>query len=323
MKAARIGFLGTGAIARTHASILQGRGDARVVQVYDRDPARAGAFAAEFDATVASSVRAAIRECDALFVTAPNRFHAELTLEVVDAGRHVFCEKPFALNIEDARRVAQAVEDSGVTYQLGFNRRFAPAYLTIRQMISDGVLAPRSFNIKMNRGELRRPPWTSDPEITGGFLFESTLHLLDMVRYLFGEVDDIQAVGSRSCYPCVDDFSMILRMTNGAHGVFSSCAHATWIFPFERVEAYGDHVTAFNDEMEAVSYTLGLDQETVTRRFTTLPVEERWGYRRQDGIFLQRLAGTSEPDSGFADHNDGLRNVELIEEIYAQIGAGR
>jgi myo-inositol 2-dehydrogenase/D-chiro-inositol 1-dehydrogenase len=175
----------------------------------------------------------------------------------------------------------------------------------------------------MNRGELQVPPWTSNASVTGGFLFESTLHLFDMVRYLFGEVRRIVAVGSKSVYPCVDDFSMIFEMRSGAHGVFSSCAHATWVFPFERVEAYGEHAAMCNDEMEAVRTCLGLGMETVERKFGTLPVEARWGYDVQDRIFVERVLGRYQGPADFADESDGLRNVELMESVYEQIGLGK
>ena len=67
-------------------------------------------------------------------------------------------------------------------------------------------------------------------------------------------------------------------MKSGVYGVFSSSAHTTWIFPFERVEIYGEHISIFNDEMEAVTYCVGLNVPVEKRDFSTLPIEDRWGY---------------------------------------------
>ena len=273
---------------------------------------------------LAASAEEVIARAEAIYVTSPNRTHVGYALAALEAGRHVFCEKPFALNLAEAEKVRAAAERSGKVYQLGFNRRFAPAYAAMKSMIANGELTPRSFNIKMNRGELQHPAWTSDATVTGGFLFESTLHLFDMVRFLFGEVAEVQAVGRKGLYPCVDSFSLLLTMESGVHGVFSSCAHASWHFPFERVEIYGDHATVQNDEMESVSWCLGLAQPTELRRFGTLPHADRWGFRTEDTLFLRRIQGQRDDRiCQVATAVDGWRNVEFIERVYALVGLGR
>lgn len=324
MKKVKIGIVGTGNIARTHAGNLKSIPDVSLGSVFDIQTNNSQTFAQDFGMTVRNSIEEVFSDSDAVYITVPNRFHAELSLEALAAGKHVFCEKPFALNIGDAEKIVNAVNDAGVIYQLGFNRRFAPVYKKMKDFILGGDLVPVSFNIKMNRGELQTPPWTSNPEITGGFLFESTLHLIDMVCYLFGEVKKVIAVGSKTIYPCVDDFSMIFEMENGIHGVLSSSAHTTWMYPFERVEVYGNHFAISNDEMESVTYCSGLDQPYCQETFSTLPIEKRWGFIQEDSLFIARLLGKQEDDMDLiATHIDGYKNVELIENIYQQIGLGR
>lgn len=170
----------------------------------------------------------------------------------------------------------------------------------MKNLITTRALIPKSFNIKMNRGELQVPPWTSDPTVTGGFLFETTLHLIDIVRYMFGEVKKVPAVGTKSVYQCVDDFSMIFEMEIGVNGVFSSSTHTTRIFPFERVEKYGEHSSIFNDEMESVSYCMDLNSPVEKQTFSTLQVENRWGYsqRRQDLCGKASQSGFRRKQSG-------------------------
>ena len=318
-----IGIIGTGAIARTHAGILQRNDAVKLGSVYDVRKDSGERFAADFGMQTLSSAEDVIADSDAVYVTVPNKFHVEMTLKVLSQGKHVFCEKPFALNLTDARMIVDAVEKKGVVYQLGFSRRLAPVYKKMKELITSGELKPKSFNIKMNRGELQVPPWTSDSKITGGFLFESTLHLIDMTRYLFGEVKEVTAVGSKSVYPCVDDFSMIFEMENGIHGVFSSSAHTTWIFPFERVEIYGDHASIVSDEMEAVSYCMDLNTPVEKLTFSTLPVDERWGFTEENKIFVDRLLGRDSGENDLvATHLDGYKNVEIMEDIYEKVGLG-
>ena len=320
----KIGIIGAGDIGTTHGNILQKDINVTLGSVYDMDQERSEEFASRFGMEILSSVEEVIADSDAVYITVPNKFHAELTLKVLDEGKHVFCEKPFALSISEAKNILYSTEKAGVVYQLGFNRRLAPAYKKMKVLITEGDLIPRSFNIKMNRGELQIPPWISDSKLTGGFLFESTLHLIDIVCYLFGDVDRITAVGTKSVYPCVDDFSMLFEMKNGCHGVFSSSAHSTWVFPFERVEIYGEHISIFNDEMEAVTYCLGLNVPVEKRDFSTLPIEERWGYTQEDKVFVNRILGLDSDNNNLvATHIEGFKNVEIIESIYDQIGLDR
>ena len=324
MSEIKIGIIGTGVIAGTHVGILQQNEAVTLSSVYDVQEDRGERFAADFGMKALSSAEDVIDDSDAVYITVPNRFHAEMTLKVLNLGKHIFCEKPFALNLTDARKIVDAVEKEEVVYQLGFSRRFAPVYKKMKDLITSGELTPNSFNIKMNRGELQVPPWTSDSKITGGFLFESTLHLIDMVRYLFGEVKEITAVGSKSVYPCVDNFSMIFEMENGVHGVFSSSAHTTWIFPFERVEIYGDHASIVSDEMEAVSFCMDLNSPVEKITFSTLPVNERWGFTRENEIFVDRIIGRDSGENALvATHLDGYKNVELMENIYEKVGLGK
>lgn len=324
MSPVRTGFIGAGEIARRHAGILRENQDVVLGAVYDIKEDVSKQFASEYGMRSRSSVEAVIDDSDAIYITSPNKFHAELTLQVLEQKKHVFCEKPFALTLADAQKIMDSGEGNGQIYQLGFNRRFAPVYWKMKHLISTGEIVPRSFNVKMNRGELQVPAWTSDPNVTGGFLFESTLHLVDIVRYLLGDVKKVTAIGSKSIYPCVDDFSMIFEMESGAHGVFSSTAHATWIFPFEKFEVYGDHSSIYNNEMESVSFSLSLDSEEEKLDYSHLAVEDRWGYRLANKAFIDRIIGKKSEESALvATKIDGYKNVELLESIYDQIGLGR
>ena len=324
MSPIRTGFIGAGDIAGSHAGILKENRSVVLGAVYDIKDDIGRQFASVHGMQFLSSIEAVIDDSDAVYIASPNKSHAELTVQALEKKKHVFCEKPFALNLSDAQRIMESGEGNGQIYQLGFNRRFAPVYMKMKQLISTGEILPRSFNVKMNRGELQVPPWTSDPDLTGGFLFESTLHLVDIVRYLFGEVKKVTAVGSKSIYPCVDDFSIIFEMESGVHGVFSSTAHATWIFPFERVEIYGDHSSIYNNEMESVSLCLNLDSEEEKLEFSQLHIEDRWGYRQANKAFIDRINGQQSDESFLvATKIDGYKNVELLESIYDQIGLGR
>lgn len=128
MSTIRIGIIGTGMIAKTHAGILQNNSELVLGSVYDFRKDSSETFAADFGMQVLSSDKKVIENSDAVYVTVPNKFHTELTLNVVDRGKHIFCEKPFALNPSGVKEIVESVKKSGVIYHLGFTRMLASIY---------------------------------------------------------------------------------------------------------------------------------------------------------------------------------------------------
>ena len=79
-------------------------------------------------------------DIDAVDITAPSNFHKEIAIAAAENGKHIFCEKPLALNLSDAREMLTAVKKAGVRHQIGFNYRFAPAVMLAKKMIDEGRL---------------------------------------------------------------------------------------------------------------------------------------------------------------------------------------
>src|SRR5205085_9928703 len=98
---------------------------------------------------------------------------------------------PLATTLDEARRVLEASRRSDKLFQVGHNRRFAPVYTGVKKLIAQEGLAPHSVHGKMNRGELLNPVWGGNAQVTGRFLDETTIHMLDMLRWLFGEVESV------------------------------------------------------------------------------------------------------------------------------------
>lgn len=304
-----------------HAALLARDERVSVASVYDVAAERASRLARETGAAVAASAEEVVETCDAVYVTTPNTRHTALAVAAARAGRHVFCEKPLATTLEDARAVLDAAEASGRVFQVGHNRRFAPVYSTLREMLA-GADAPHSAHVKMNRGELLDPVWTGDPSVTGGFLYETPVHMFDMMRFLFGEVSELYALASTHEYPEEDDFSVLLRFESGMHATLATSADASWLFPFERVEVFRHHQTLVTREMESLTYSDALSGHHVTRSMHQLPKEEKWGYAQEDRAFVSSVvSGTPPPVTAL----DGYRSVELVEACYraAREGGGR
>jgi myo-inositol 2-dehydrogenase/D-chiro-inositol 1-dehydrogenase len=319
--AVKVGILGCGFIGRIHALDVKADRRVDVVGVADTVPQAAQRLAAEVQTKPLPSLDALLDAgSQALYVCTPNTTHVEPVLRALAAGVHVFSEKPMATSLADAWKIREASRRAQTIYQLGFNRRFANVYRFARRMIEDGRITPLLAQLKHNRGELRQPPWTSDPAVTGGYLYETPVHLFDMGRFLFGEVTELQGWARRSVYQELDGFVVVLRFHSGVVASLTSVAHASWLFPYERVEIYGEHKTVVTEELERAWFAPGMrDQVEVVDCFQ-MPFEQKWGYAAEDRLFIDACLG-ERPPAVTAD--DGYRATELVEACYRAVKTQR
>jgi Predicted dehydrogenases and related proteins len=317
MNKIKIGIIGAGYIGGVHGSLLARDERVHVALVHDIDAVRAARLAASTGAAMCASAEELIEACDAVYVTTPNTKHTELAIAAARAGKHVFCEKPMATNLSDARSVLEAANESHAVFQVGHNRRFAPVYTRLKQLLSEE--SAHSAHVKMNRGELINPEWVGDANVTGGFLYETTIHMFDMLRFLFGEVAELQALGSTHEYPETDDFSVLLGFANGMHATLCSAADASWLFPFERVEVFSHHRTIATREMESLVTSEAIDGRHTTHSMHMLSKEEKWGYAQEDHSFIDSIAGDA-PVAVTA--LDGYKSVELVDACYRSVNTG-
>ena len=309
----KIGIVGAGGVAAIHAAILANDVRVKLQSYFDVDAARSQALATRFGGHAAGSLGQLLQESDAVLVCTPNTTHEEVATQILDAGKHVFCEKPFALNLDSATRLRDKVMRSGLLYQVGHNRRFAPVYKVLKEAIEKNELRPLSVHAKMNRGELVNPPWVWNAQLTGGFLYETPVHMFDLMIFFFGKVEWVQAGARAHDHGELDDFSILLSFESGLQATMKTYAHASWHFPFERFEVYGMHSTYETFEMESISFTTGLESKTTTYDFSLTGMPEQWGYIEEDRLFVDALEGKSRVP---VTAEDGYQVVQLIEACY-------
>ncbi len=318
MDKVKIGIVGTGFIGNVHGRIYSGDERVEIAALYDIIPERAERASRSIGGKVCSSREELLDHSDAVLVCAPNKTHIEIATAAVEAGKHVFCEKPFSIGIDDARKLLATAEAGRGVFQVGHNRRYAPVYQKLRELLKDD--RAHSAHIKMNRGELKNPVWTGDVNVTGGFLYETTIHLFDMMRFQFGEIEELIAYGSQHEYPELDEFSIIFKFKSGFHCTFASSSDASWHFPFERIEVFCHHRTIITEEMERVLDSRGMDANFETFSFHMTEKEERWGYVQEDKAFIDAILTGSPPP---VTAQDGFKSVELVESVYGSIQSGK
>lgn len=312
-----MGIIGFGYMGSTHAGIFAKDSRVEITSVFDVKPERNELAARNFGAKSCENAAQIFDTCDAVIITAPNKTHPQYAIAAANAGKHVLCEKPMATSLAEAKAILEAAANSKAVFQVGHNRRFAPVYVTLKEMIAAD--APFAAHIKMNRGELQNPVWTGDKNITGGFLYETPIHLFDMMRFQFGEISELSALGSSKTYDEVDNFSLLVKFENGFHATFATSAAASWLFPFERIEVFGEHRSIVTQEMENLQDSKGVDANFQTLSWHQLAKEERWGYVQEDAAFVNAILDETEPP---VTAYDGYKSVELVEAVYQSVKTG-
>ncbi len=317
MDKVKIGIIGTGYIGNVHGRIYSGFENAEISALFDIVPEKAQKTARTIGGKICDSREELFENCEAVLVCTPNKTHFEIASDAVAHEKHVFCEKPFAIGIGDAKKLLDTANNGKGVFQVGHNRRFAPVYARLKEML--GKDNAHSAHIKMNRGELKNPVWTGDVNVTGGFLYETTIHLFDMCRFQFGEIEELVAYGSQHEYPELDEFSILFKFKNGFHCTFASSSDASWHFPFERIEVFCHHRTIMTQEMEHLIDSKGMDANFETYSWAMTEKEERWGYVQEDKAFIESIIEAKEPPvTAF----DGFKSVELVESVYKAVKTG-
>jgi len=201
----------------------------------------------------------------------PNFAHKSALLETIAAGKHVYCEKPLAVNGIEAREIAQAAAEAGVQIGMTFNYRFVPALMRAYELIQAGALGDiyrfRAEYFHTGYQDPERPlSWRMDREKSGGgALVDMGSHLIDLIRHLLGEFDSVQASmqtyikerpvkrGAREKgVVTVDDAAWLrIKLKNGAMGTLETSRFATGALDDLRIEICGEKGALWFDLMDA------------------------------------------------------------------------
>lgn len=169
--------------------------------------------------------------------------HAGFIEKAAQAGKHVFCEKPIALDLPSIDRALAAVERQGIKLQIGFNRRFDPSFSKLRDLVVQGKIGTPHLLRITSRDPA--PPPISYVKVSGGIFLDMTIHDFDMARYVMNdEVEEVYATGSVLVDEAigregdVDTAVTTLRFRSGALGVIDNSRKAVYGYD-QRIEVFG------------------------------------------------------------------------------------
>jgi predicted dehydrogenase len=192
----RIGIIGAGPNAQGHAQYYHQSPRARVAAIADVALDRAQALAAEVDAKAVPDYMQFLDDVDAVVISSPNFLHREQAIACAAAGKHVYCEKPMGLNLQDARDIANAVNTASVRSTVGFATRFGRDVQTMQRFAREGELGDLISVCSRRLGFIdpeHGASWRKDHALSGGLLYEINIHELDWMMALGGQVQSIYA----------------------------------------------------------------------------------------------------------------------------------
>jgi myo-inositol 2-dehydrogenase/D-chiro-inositol 1-dehydrogenase len=243
-KVLNVGIIGAGRISKMHAATLTYRlPNTRVLAIADIYPEVAQKTAAQFNIPVATDDPSAVLcnpDIDAVLICSVTATHAQYVIEAAKVGKHVFCEKPIALDLAHIDEALAAVAAAGVKLQVGFNRRFDANFARVRRAIVEGEIGQPALMHIISRDPA--PPPMSYVIGSGGMFLDMTIHDFDMARFLIGaEVEEIYTQAGITVDPAigaagdVDTAVMMLKFTNGVIGTIDNCRRASYGYD-QRVE---------------------------------------------------------------------------------------
>jgi myo-inositol 2-dehydrogenase/D-chiro-inositol 1-dehydrogenase len=194
------------------------------------------------------------KEIQAILIASSTNTHAFIMKDVAAAGKHIFCEKPLALELDKIDEALAAVEKAGVKLQVGFNRRFDKSFQRVHAIVESGEIG-RPCILRITNRDPDFPP-LEFLRVSGGIFLDLAIHDFDMVRYQMGEVEEVYAIGGVLVNPVLKEFGDIdtdvvtLKFSNGAVGAIDNSRKAVYGYD-QRLEVFCSNGTAMaNNEAE-------------------------------------------------------------------------
>jgi myo-inositol 2-dehydrogenase/D-chiro-inositol 1-dehydrogenase len=247
MRKVNIGVIGAGRIGRIHARNLKFQiPGAKLLALSDVIMDSAQKLAEELEVPVCEQNYHRLLEngdIQAVIICSSTDTHAQIIMEAAEAGKHIFCEKPIALEMDKIDQALAAVDKADVKLQVGFNRRFDPSFRRAKELVESGKIGvPQLLRISSRDPQ---PPPLDYIKVSGGLFLDMMIHDFDMARFLMkDEVTELMATGHCLIDPAigkcgdVDTAVVLLKFKGGALGTIDNSRQAVYGYD-QRIEVFG------------------------------------------------------------------------------------
>ncbi len=339
-----VGVIGTG-WGQLHIEVLRRIKNVDVVAVCDVDEARATSIAQKYSIEQTYTDfhdLIANKAVDLISIAAPPEWHNAIAHAAIDAGKHIWCEKPLALNANDAREILALAQSKKIVHAVDFEMRFLPAFAYAKELIDEDYLGPLlrvDVTMTMERPWGEHGNWAADDARGGGVLMEVGSHFIDALRWWFGDVHAVLA-GRQTHFPSVriatqkdsgdgsgvnlqvtgdDAFWCVMQFARGGEALVNFMTGARHD-PGWTIRAYGQSGTLLIQSGQLLGMRVG------DREMAILPIPKRlelsdqprdplrWGMAKLAERVVAKIDQTREA-LAFPDFGDGVAVMEIIDAI--------
>lgn len=321
-------IIGCGRISNRHAEQISKVGNVKAV--CDIIPESANILAQQFNATPYYSLEALLAAepaIDVISICTPNGLHAAHAIKALEAGMHVLCEKPLCITVADGKAMIAAAQKNEKNLFVVKQNRYNPPIIYLKKLLQEHSLG-KIFSFQVNCF-WNRPPsyyhdWKGKKEMDGGTLFTQFSHFIDLVYWLLGDVKTVQKVAANFAHPTIEfeDTGMVLfTMQTGAIGSLNYTVNSYQKNMEGSLTLFGERGTI----KVGGQYLNELEYFEVEGLPTPLlpPGNAANGYgfyqgsmSNHDKVYANLLQVLEDPTHQFASAEEGLKTVEIIENIY-------
>jgi UDP-N-acetylglucosamine 3-dehydrogenase len=324
---AELGFalIGCGGMGRSEARVLRDVPRAHLVAVCDVSEAAAREFGAEMGVPAHTDhhVVLAREDVGAVMVVTPNGLHTQIVLDAAAAGKHVFCEKPFAFTVAECDQMIAAAEKAGVRLMVGHVLRLLPLFQRVIDVFDGGTLG------RPVAAQITRIGWLGDPtaryrlrkELTGGLLYDITVHEIDLLHRLCGATESVYALLDNHVQKHVDyedDAQLLLRFRSGASGYLFASLASPMSASFGTIVGERGTLRYDHGAGEITYRRAGEGEQSVTEKLSRSDGEN--GYLRELRSFTEWVLDGTAPLLTAAE---GRAAIQVAEAAYRSAATGQ
>ncbi|MFN9372907.1 MAG: bi-domain-containing oxidoreductase [Planctomycetaceae bacterium] len=252
-------------------------------------------------------------QVDAVCIFTRDAAHARMSLAALNAGKHVFCEKPLAITVEECEQLAAQITGDRIC-MVGFNRRFAPLVRDLQNCLKQ-LPGPRMMIYRVNAGPLPRDNWVFDPSSAAGRIVGEVCHFVDLLTWLTGAEPvsvTATALGASSSINEMEDVSAQITFADGSIGTVIYACRGTTASGKERLEIFTGSTSLVMDDFRSLTVTGAKPLEKTDRQGDK-------GHGAELQHFLQCVRGEARPE---LTHIDGIRATLVCLAIWESARAG-
>lgn len=324
-----IGIVGTGAIAIKHAQAIGSLENAELIALFNPNPLSAEKASSKFSVPVFSDWEefTALPELDAICICTPSGLHLEPALKAIQAGKHVFVEKPIEVTLDRADQLIRAAEAKQVKLGVVFQNRFSPDFIRLNNAVKAGLfgrilMGNAAINWFRDAAYYSSSQWKGTIEFDGGgALINQAIHTLDLLLEVMGDVDSVFGKVKTTLYP-IEGEDLGAAVVNFKSGAMGTVTAGTSLYPGypERLEIFGTEGSAILEAGKLIAWNVRGTESPITKTGLTSASgssdPNAIGFElhaMQWRDFLNSIESGNQPE---VDGPKSRKSLELIRAIY-------